>query len=203
MGGPDPRIVYQVDKGDRICDVNAAWSAFASANQGAHLLPPAVLGQSLWDAITDPTTRLVYRALLARVRSGAGPVRFLVRCDAPDRRRLLEMRIMTTDTGGVAFSSAVVAEEPRPRVSLLDVDARRSAEILPACGWCMRVRLADGSWVEIEEAVSALALFESEVLPQLSHGMCPSCYDAMDRALGADERSGAERIDLGVSLPKE
>jgi hypothetical protein len=42
----------------------------------------------------------------------------------------------------------------------------------------MRVQ-ANGSWIEIEDAIADLHLFETPRVPALSHGMCPTCYNVM------------------------
>ncbi len=72
---------------DTIIAVNDKWTAFAAAHDGGALLPPTILGRSLWDFIADRTTILIYRRLFERIRAGAGPVRFGFRCDAPALRR--------------------------------------------------------------------------------------------------------------------
>ncbi|MEO8257680.1 MAG: hypothetical protein ABI868_10095 [Acidobacteriota bacterium] len=79
-------VAYTLDASDTIIAVNDAWIAFAAANDGVPLLPPAILGRSLWDFIADHTTILLYRRLFERVRAGVGPVRVTFRCDAPARR---------------------------------------------------------------------------------------------------------------------
>lgn len=42
--------------------------------------------------------------------------------------------------------------------------------------------VSPGKWVEIEEGLAHLRLFEADKIPQLTHGLCHSCYQA---ALGA------------------
>ena len=45
----------------------------------------------------------------------------------------------------------------------------------------------ENRWLEVEEAVLALRLFESSVLPLLNHTICEVCYEEMSRALDATE----------------
>jgi hypothetical protein len=45
------------------------------------------------------------------------------------------------------------------------------------CGWCKRVAIGD-AWMEVEDAVSELRLFERKVLPDISHGICPDCLES-------------------------
>lgn len=201
-GEVDGEVGYAVDREDRIRCVNQEWSEFATANHGEHLRAPEILGVSLLDTIRDPATRAVYRALLQRVRGGAGAIRFRLRCDSPDARRLLEMRISPEPSDGVAFGVRTVSVQPRPHVSLLDPDEDRAPEVVTICSWCMRVATAEDEWAEIEEAVPLLRLFERTRLPRLSHGMCPACYEAMERSLAVPgDRNDSGMIELGIALP--
>jgi hypothetical protein len=50
------------------------------------------------------------------------------------------------------------------------------------CGWCKRVSVRN-TWVEVEDAVLELRLFEREVLPDLTHGICPGCLETTERMM--------------------
>lgn len=183
MVAPRPDVTYQLDPADRIIDVNEAWQAFADANAGAALRAPAILGQSLWDHISDPTTVELYRQMLQRVRRHAGTVRFEFRCDSPTRRRLLAMEIAPDRAGTVRFTTQSIREEPREPVPVLDATVDRAAPPITICGWCKRVDVGEGRWEEIEAAVETLRIFDRDTMPLLSHGMCPTCYDGMSDLL--------------------
>lgn len=175
-------VRYVVDAADRICEVNDAWSDFARANDGEHLLPPAIIGRPIWDFIADQGTSGLYQRLMERVRAGRGPLRFGFRCDAPAVRRQLTMH-MTLEDGAVCFTVRAAALEPRPRVPLLDVTVPRSGELVSMCSWCKRIETAQGRWLEVEDAIGPLGLFQSDLLPTISHGMCGECYDQVVSAL--------------------
>lgn len=102
MGLPGD-VEYTVSASDTIIAVNDEWTAFAASNDGGALLPPTILGRSLWDFIADRTTILIYRRLFERIRAGAEPVRFGFRCDAPALRRWLEMSIVTQAAGALCL----------------------------------------------------------------------------------------------------
>lgn len=172
-------VRYQIDASDRIAAVNEGWIEFARANSGDRLLPPAIVGHSLWDSISDPTTTQIYRAIVNRVRKGAGPAQFRFRCDSPAMRRLLEMRIKGGERGAVDFETSLIESQPRPVVALMDVQTPRSDALITICAWCMKIEVPGHVWLEIEAAAATMGLFESAALPHLSHGMCPDCYDAM------------------------
>lgn len=181
---PDsPALVYHIDAADRIIFVNDAWIAFAQKHQAPQLSPDHVLGRSIWDYISDEATRQLYRVIVSRVRS-QGSTEFRVRCDAPDRRVLHLMRIISRPNGAVQFASYTLHEEARPAISLLDIQQKRSNRLVQICSWCKRIALPAGSWVAAERAAAQLHFFDSEGVPQLTHGMCPDCYADMSRLVG-------------------
>jgi hypothetical protein len=190
-------VAYRIDSTDCITTVSEGWVSFAMANGGKRLLPPGILGTSLWPWIVDPTTRQVYRSLLTRVRKGADAVRFQFRCDGPDRRRLLQMQITVAASDDVDFQTTILRNQPRAEVGLMDPATLRSDALLTICGWCMRVPVS-GKWLEIEEAVSALGLLEASTMPHLSHGMCPACYNTMLTAIDDPELSGSGQVTVGA-----
>ena len=173
-------LVYRIDAEDRITYVNAAWCAFAQANQGEAVMPAHVLGSSLLASVDDQTVRELYAAMIKRARTGS-PVRFKYRCDAPDRRRTFEMNICQLPGGEVEFVSTLLHEEVRPSVALLQAAVPRDSRLLRVCSWCQKVALPDYSWVPVETAVERLHLLEAETFPRLTHGICEPCRTAWEK----------------------
>ena len=170
---PHDRLAYRIDRSDVITAVNDAWEPFAQANDASHLAN--VLGQSVWDHVSDDTTRQVYRDLIAGVRRGR-TVTFTYRCDAPGLRRFMRMTMLPEPDGAVGFDSIVERAEPRAPVPLLaPPDDRPGSDVLRMCSWCKRVHL-DEAWREVEVAVERLGLFHGGPMPGLTHGMCEACY---------------------------
>lgn len=174
-------VSYTVNADDELVSVNEAWGDFASSNDGAGAAAAAVLGRKLWDFIAGAETQLLYRDILHRVRRG-NTVRFSIRCDAPDRRRLIEVVAAPGAGAAVEFHTRVLWEEARERQPLLDPRVAHSDEFLHVCAWCKKVQVGD-EWIEVEEAVTRLALFDRPALPWLSHGVCPACDAEMQRVL--------------------
>lgn len=172
-------VMYRIDSSDQLTYLNAAWSAFADANEGGALYPDQLLGRSLWDFLTDRTTRQLYQDMAQRVRRGGLPIRFRFRCDAPTCKRLLAMEITINDMDGVQFTVNAILQENRESVVWPAPIAGVAHTILTICSWCKRVPLASGTWGEIEEAIDAMGLFQAGSEPLLTHGMCPRCYDAV------------------------
>ncbi len=193
------QVSYRIDRHDRLIVVGDDWIKFALANGGARLLPPEILGSSLWEQLADPTTRQLYHAMVARIRAGAPPIRFRFRCDATDRRRLISMDMRAADDAAVDFRCTIVEEQRREAVRLLDPVVARGDETILLCGWCKLVRLDDDRWVEVEAAIDALDLFEAPALPQMSHGICPSCRDQL--LVVIDGAAAGTSITLGPMAP--
>jgi hypothetical protein len=166
-------VVYWVDARDQLVRVNEAWDVFANENDAPDLVADRVVGRPIWACIADAGTRHLYAGLLPRVRAGA-TARFSLRCDSPTMRRRLHLTVSPGQEGLVQFESVVTAIEHRPEQALLRRDLTRGLGLLTVCGWCKRVSVLDG-WVELEEAIAQLRLFDAELPPELSHGICPTC----------------------------
>ncbi len=136
--------------------------------------------------IADAATGHAYRKLFERAAATGRPLSFPVRCDSPGLRRFLTLTITPRATGGFTVSTVTKRTEPRDGMPLLAADQPRDHRFLTMCGWCQRVHL-DERWVELEEAAISLRLFECARLPRVSHGICESCLQAMERLLEADE----------------
>jgi hypothetical protein len=166
---------YNLDAELRIQAVDDAWSEFAAANEAPELVTPGPLGRPLFDYIQDATTVHLYRALFERVRGTGRPIELPFRCDSPGLRRFLEMEIRPGPSAGLELHTRVLHLEPRAPTALLERGSRRSSDLLRMCSWCKAVEARD-QWCEVEQAVVALRLFERELLPMVTHGICPPCY---------------------------
>jgi hypothetical protein len=175
--------MYELDADFRIRAVDSAWSEFAAANGAPELVvPPGPVGQSVFAYIQDPTTVDLYRRLFERVlRTGQAAV-LPFRCDSPALRRFLEMEIRTGALSGLQLHTRVLRLEARAPVGLLERAVPRSGDLLRMCGWCKAVEVA-GRWHDVTDAVVALRLFEREVIPAITHGICPPCYERAEALL--------------------
>ncbi len=177
-------LAYTIDGADRIVEVCDGWEPFALENGGRELAPDKVLGRQLWDFVSGFAVRDLYRMILRRARGGV-PVSFEIRCDAPHCRRHLGIRVTPLRDGHVQFRTEVLRVEMRPPVALLDAHAPRGVEVVRICSWCKKVHMPPDAWIEVEEAVLRLRLFERAEVPQLSHGICRACVDLVAASLGA------------------
>ena len=169
-------FVYCIDHADHIVTVDDPWLKFASDNGAPELTRKNVENKELWRFISDPDTRLIYRLLFDAVRTRMQPISISYRCDSPTLRRYMELTCTPRPKLEIEIRSSIVHEEPRPYTSILDVNQSRSPSVITICAWCKKCRVSEFDWREIEDAVPELELFADSLLPQVSHGMCPSCH---------------------------
>lgn len=175
-------ILYRINKQDRIVFVNDAWSQFAVENGSPELTSENVLNRSLWDFISDRTTISFYQKILRQVRKGHS-MEFNLQCDSGELRRYLVMTVSLRENGDVQFESRLIRAEKRSPQKIFQSDVPRKDEVIIICSWCGKINIGKNNWQEIEDAVKILGLFESDALPQVSHGMCSDCYQIMSRKL--------------------
>lgn len=173
-------VIYRIDSNDKIEYANAEYDRFALANEGLDFTRDKVYDRPIWNYIGDETTREIYRELFRRVREGR-TAQFQYRCDSPDFRRHLEMKLVRVGIDGIEFRTWPISIEKRPNQALLDVTLPRASAMLVICGWCKRVQI-DGGWAEVEDAVKQLGLMESSKPPLLTHGICERCAEEMLRS---------------------
>jgi hypothetical protein len=120
------------------------------------------------------------RILLRRIRSEVREVELPFRCDGPDVRREMMIRISANASGRlVLFTASLRDELPRAEPQpLLDLTLPRGEETIEMCGWCDRF-FVDDEWVEIEVAAQRLQLFARTELPAITHGICPECTELL------------------------
>jgi hypothetical protein len=167
-------LSYAIDDQDRLIKVDDGYYRFAEENGWKEA--GSSLGRSLWDFVAGQDVRKLQRLLLRRIRDEVRDVELPFRCDGPDFRREMDIRIAAARSGRVVLFSARLRseeerEEPQP---LLDPNTPRDTDFLQMCAWCDRF-LVDGEWVEVEVAAKRLELFRRGKLPTLDHGICPQC----------------------------
>lgn len=175
---PDARVWYRINKNDEITCVGGGWEHFAKENDGHGLDGETLQGRVLWEFISGPATRDLYKRLLTRVRSGQ-TARFTLRCDGPAYRRLLEMTISMEKDDTVEFATRSLKVVERDPIALLAASTTRSEAMLVVCAWCNRIQVSPQEWMEVELAIDQLNLFEADRMPQVSHGICNDCLETM------------------------
>ena len=171
----DSTIRYRIDADDIVTAVDASWISYAEQNGAPELTESNVLGKPIWSFLANSEVGHLYDLMFAAVRSGGKELVVPFRCDSPTSRRYMELAVTPLDNGCLEVVSTLKKEEIRPHVDLLSSTERDPDRLLTICSWCKKVHLEQGVWVEVEIAVRELALFESSLLPGLTHGLCPEC----------------------------
>ncbi len=171
-------LSYSIDDQDRLIKVDEGYYRFAEENgwEGAG----ASLGRTLWDFVAGKQTQKLQRMLLRRIRDEVRVVELPFRCDGPDVRPKMDIRIAADKNGRVVlFSVRLRSEEEREsRQPILDPNVARGGDLLAMCAWCDRF-FVEGEWVEVEEAAARFELFRRSELAQISHGICPDCSETL------------------------
>lgn len=173
-------FVYEVDHNDVIVMVSQNWESFANCNTWtANIGPKDVLGRPLWDFIQNMEARHLYKGLFQKVRTGvsSGPIPF--RCDSPEERRFLTLELSPLPNGHIKIKSTIERVESRDPVSMIDIKAPRSDELVTICSMCKKIALPTKTWVEIEDGLVQMRLFEADEMPKLTHGLCPDCHQVL------------------------
>jgi hypothetical protein len=159
MIDPDTKTItptiYLLDQQDVIQSVGGPWDEFAAENDGEQVYEEKVCGRSIWDFVHDATTRMWLSAVLQLSRVHNLKVERPYRCDSPELRRNMMMRIFPQQQGILRVEHELVSMEKRPEpVYIHHAYDNRLAEILFRCSVCGRVNL-DEEWVEPEAACTA------------------------------------------------
>ncbi len=179
---PLSKLSYGIDARDRLESIDATWCDFANKNGGEELAGESVLGKSLWDFISDQETAHLYKVLVSKVRRTGETLALPFRCDSPEFRRYLQLKMSPSANGGVQFVSETLREEQRRPIQLLNGHGDPQSSFLIICSWCKRIEITSG-WVEAEFAIAVLGLFDESLMPQLSHAMCPDCRRIVEAQL--------------------
>jgi hypothetical protein len=170
--------IYVLDSNDIIVHISDNWTAFAEKNQaGNSCSADKVLNRPIWQFISGEETKHLYEIIMNKVRENNIEVNLPFRCDSPDKRRYLELHIAPANDGWLEFTSKVVREEGRKTVELLDSSIPRSSNTIKMCCMCKQIRLPEGLWLEAEDAIAELRLFDRQNLPAISHVHCSTCFE--------------------------
>jgi hypothetical protein len=178
-----PEYRYELDRGDCIRYLNTAFTDFAMQNGAPDLRPANLIGRSLWHFVTGLEIRHLYKLMFTKIRTTDRTIVVPFRCDSPTCRRYMELTIARAADGGLALAGELLREEYRTAAPLLDATQSRSEQFVKMCSWCKRMWVPAGEWLEVEDAVVPLQLFEGAVLPRV---ICPPCEKRLLDEMGVE-----------------
>jgi hypothetical protein len=167
---------YNVDANNIIQSVSDSFTSFARENLGKEFDNDMFSGESIYKFIAGDEVKHMYELLMHQVRTTTKEAIIPFRCDSPSLRRYMELKITCLAGDELQFESALIREESRDPVKLLDYAEANSEELLKMCSWCKRVAV-DEMWVELEISLQKLGLFNEAPLPMITHGICEQCLE--------------------------
>ncbi|MCX7822296.1 MAG: hypothetical protein N2260_02490 [Syntrophobacterales bacterium] len=168
---------YVIDRNDILIDFSENFITFAESNGWkVTSLNRELLGRNIFDFIDGAETRHIYRILFDLIRQNKkiGPIPF--RCDAPHLRRFMELYLTPLPEGAIRITTKLLQVEPREPLIALVSSSEKSQRLTKMCSMCKKIEVGDHSWVEIEDGLSLLKIFEHEKMPAITHGVCPPCF---------------------------
>jgi hypothetical protein len=171
----DTTYAYSIDADDAVASVSDAWLEFARNNRAPELTRDYVVGQTLWRFIAGRETRRLYEELFARVRVFHKPIEIPFRCDSPDRFRFMRLILGSASQDSIKCEGILIREQERPFFSILDRAFPRTKASLPMCSLCKRILVFGARWVEPQDAIRELDLFDSASPPEIEYLICDDC----------------------------
>lgn len=176
-----PSYRYVVDETNVIVSVDHWWIAFARENNAAGLNESTVVGQSLWEFISDVPTRTLYREIHSHVRRTGNSITVPFRCDSPTLQRYMELTISNQHDGQLLYDSALVRVVPQRRLNMLDPERKRSGQLLTMCSFCKRSLIEPTDWLELENIALKLRLYDQQTVPGVLYTVCPECENMISQ----------------------
>jgi hypothetical protein len=139
---------YRLDKNNCILSVSGPWDEFAQANNGLAACASRIQGRLIWDFISGDVTRMWVEALLQLTVVRQETMERTYRCDSPDLKRFMRMRIIPEESGILRVDHALLSVENRinpVQIRPLAPASNRRARF--RCGICGRIE-DEGTWVE-------------------------------------------------------
>jgi hypothetical protein len=140
----NPVIAYVLDSHDRIISVSKEWNAFSDENGGKHSSSTDVIGQRIWDFVAGDATRMWLATVFQFARLCGTSIERPYRCDSPEMKRFMRMRIVSEQGGNLRIEHEVLATEQRPAPIHIHYGANTTKNTSQRCSICGRVNR--GGW---------------------------------------------------------
>lgn len=185
---PIEQIIYLLDDENRIVNVSGSWMEFARANEGSVLGMSQVLNRPIWQFIIGEETRDIYFQLLRHVRDTGQMIEFPYRCDSPNCRRYMRMRLEPVEDQQVRFINQVMQVTP---IEMAYVPtARAYSGMINRCSICTQVQLGD-EWVEMAYAAEQ-GLLDRDTRLLYLYLVCDECKSRLQQLLD-EQMAGCRR----------
>lgn len=166
---------YWLDKDNVIVDTNDYWDTFAEDNDGKAVLKPNVIGKKLLTFISSDATRMLVEALVNNARITKETKFREYRCDSPNKKRFMEMRITPLDNGMICVENEILKEETLTE-SRHFVTRGEGKPFLKRCSVCNKINDQTG-WYEPDHPKLARHFKDSPAY--IAYSVCSNCNESM------------------------
>lgn len=164
---------YWLDFKDRIIRTNLIWDNFAEDNEGGdRSFSDEIIGKSLFSFISGDATKMYISTMIQRVRLTNKMLDIDYRCDSPEMKRFMRMKIVPEGEGVIRVENLMEKEEPQKK-PVRFTDSNRKT-IIKKCSMCQKVN-SNNEWLEADE-IENIELFAEggEEVPVI-YTVCNSC----------------------------
>lgn len=176
-------IWYEVDARNQIVALSDSWNASVLSQQFPELLADCLLGKPLHRFITGDVTRMYTEAIFTSVRVKRSMLEKPYRCDTPELKRDMLMRVIPLLNNGLRVEHQLVKEEHwRSRLLFSTQSSKLPVpqavkKFIKRCSVCNNLR--DGQeWVTADVFAQrhpqSVSKDEDQALP-VFYGVCPLC----------------------------
>ena len=170
---PNYSICYWLDISDVIVDIGAGWTEFALENNAPELEVRKVIGRNVIDFVSGDVTKMYVRTILQSARLMRRPMHRSYRCDSPDQRRFMEMRLTMEDNGLLRWEHRMVrSENMQRRMDFRPAAGLHAAKCVVRCSMCNRLKSPAG-WSEPDIGPQPPTLGDGTI--PVIYGICPEC----------------------------
>ncbi|MCX8083671.1 MAG: 60S ribosomal export protein NMD3 [Calditerrivibrio sp.] len=143
---------YVLDRDMKIIEVGSRWDLMVYENCGNfHVLKENVLGKSIFDFITGDHIRMWFESLLNLAKISGKPVIRDYRCDSPEVKRFMKMKIYLLENNLIRLDHYIVKIEKIVQPICLNFYNEFYLKVT-RCSICNRF-LYKNRWIDVEEAV--------------------------------------------------
>ncbi len=170
------RLVYLIDASDCLLTLQEPLVKPPNFEPSHTFDLAAHVGRSIFDFMADCRLRLLYRMIYRGLRTHRRLVVLPFRADSPTLACHMELSLTVLANNAILHESRLIHSEPHCTLQPWATNAPSADEFMTICGWCQRLQQND-QWQDVETVICNQRLFERAVLPQLTHGICPTCCD--------------------------
>jgi len=145
----------------------------------AHNVEGNIVGKNYFDFAYDKVLIDILKNIFDKVRIKKKVFSTTYRCDDYRFIRRFRLDIIPLNDDNIKLEHTLL--EKKDRVKPID-ELGKSNKIFTMCAWCNKI-LCGNEYLEIDYAINELGLFETEGIPNFSHGICPECKAKLEEEI--------------------